>query len=226
MIALTDKQFETVMTAASPLAPEKRSILLERVASHLCLYGRRRSRRFDDADVEIAVAAASWAPFVDEHDKAVEDYNAIVRDYNKLAGEYNAVVRAGLEDGMTMPASACRRCAPCSARSTAPTAPTAAYPSTARSRSTASRPPHRSPASAAAMRCRDGSTSTTRRPPSYSRRPRASDAANDSNLGPTRPPGKQLRLEARIVTPAFFMPRAGPGGAAGCAGRAPRWGDA
>jgi hypothetical protein len=33
-------------------------MLLERVAAHLQLYGRRAGRRFDDADVEIAVRSS------------------------------------------------------------------------------------------------------------------------------------------------------------------------
>jgi hypothetical protein len=59
MIALTDKQLETVMSAAAGLSPEKRSVLLERVAAHLQLYGRRGGRGFGDVDVELAIAAAS-----------------------------------------------------------------------------------------------------------------------------------------------------------------------
>ncbi len=60
MIALTDAQLEIVMAAAAPLAPEKRAILLERVAAHLNLHGRRgrRDRRYGDVDVELAVRAA------------------------------------------------------------------------------------------------------------------------------------------------------------------------
>jgi hypothetical protein len=58
MIALSDKQLQTIMTAASPLSPEKRSLLLERIGAHLLLRGRRAGRRFGDADVEIAVRSA------------------------------------------------------------------------------------------------------------------------------------------------------------------------
>jgi hypothetical protein len=58
MLALTDYQLATVMAAATGLSPEKRSVLLERVAAHLLLYGRRAGRRFGDADVEIAVKAS------------------------------------------------------------------------------------------------------------------------------------------------------------------------
>jgi hypothetical protein len=58
MIALTDWQLSVVMAAAAGLSPEKRSVLLERVAAHLQLYGRRAGRRFGDADVEVAVRMA------------------------------------------------------------------------------------------------------------------------------------------------------------------------
>ncbi len=58
MIALTDKQLEIVMTAATPLPPEKRAILLERVAAHLQLHGRRAGRGFGDVDVGLAISAA------------------------------------------------------------------------------------------------------------------------------------------------------------------------
>jgi hypothetical protein len=61
MIALTDYQLATVMAAATGLSPEKRSLLLERVAAHLQLHGRRAGRRFGDTDVEIAVRAARGA---------------------------------------------------------------------------------------------------------------------------------------------------------------------
>jgi hypothetical protein len=47
-----------VMTAATPLPPEKRAVLLERVAAHLQLYGRRAGRGFGDADVGLAISAA------------------------------------------------------------------------------------------------------------------------------------------------------------------------
>lgn len=58
MIALTDKQLTTVMTAAAALSPEKRTLLLERVAAHLQLHGRRGGRDFSDVDVELALHAA------------------------------------------------------------------------------------------------------------------------------------------------------------------------
>lgn len=53
MIALTDHQLALVMTAATGLPAEKRSVLLERVAARLALRGR-----FNDADVEGAVRTA------------------------------------------------------------------------------------------------------------------------------------------------------------------------
>jgi hypothetical protein len=58
MIALSDSQLSKVMAAATPLSPEKRSVLLERIAAHLQLYGRRGGRGFGDTDVELAVQAA------------------------------------------------------------------------------------------------------------------------------------------------------------------------
>jgi hypothetical protein len=58
MLALTDYQLATVMAAATGLSPEKRSVLLERVAAHLQLYGRRAGRRVGDADVALAVRVA------------------------------------------------------------------------------------------------------------------------------------------------------------------------
>jgi hypothetical protein len=58
MIALTDYQLATVMAAAAGLSPEKRSVLLERVSAFLLLRGRRAGRRFDDADVALAVRTA------------------------------------------------------------------------------------------------------------------------------------------------------------------------
>jgi hypothetical protein len=58
MIALTDHQLDMVMTAATPLPPEKRTILLERVAPHLQLRGRRAGRGFGDVDVGLAVSVA------------------------------------------------------------------------------------------------------------------------------------------------------------------------
>jgi hypothetical protein len=51
VIGLSDNQLRIVMTAASPLPPEKRA-LLERTTSHLLLRGHRRGRRFGDVDVE------------------------------------------------------------------------------------------------------------------------------------------------------------------------------
>jgi hypothetical protein len=58
MIALTDQQLEIVMAAATPLPPEKRALLLERLAAHLQLYGRRGGRGFGDVDVGLALSAA------------------------------------------------------------------------------------------------------------------------------------------------------------------------
>jgi hypothetical protein len=58
MIALTDHQLDMVMTAATPLPPEKHVILLERVAAHLQLYGRRGGRGFGDVDVGLAISVA------------------------------------------------------------------------------------------------------------------------------------------------------------------------
>jgi hypothetical protein len=58
MIALPDRQLEIAMTAAAGLPPEKRAILLERVAAHLQLRGRRAGRGFGDVDVGLAIAAA------------------------------------------------------------------------------------------------------------------------------------------------------------------------
>jgi hypothetical protein len=46
------------MAAATGLSPEKRTLLLERVAAHLQLHGRRAGRRFGDTDVEAAVRMA------------------------------------------------------------------------------------------------------------------------------------------------------------------------
>jgi hypothetical protein len=50
MIALTDQRLDMVMAAATPLPPEKRAVLLERVAAHLQLYARRAGRGFGDAE--------------------------------------------------------------------------------------------------------------------------------------------------------------------------------
>jgi len=51
MISLSDSQMQAVMTAAADLAPEKRSVFLERLAAMLNMKGRR----FTDADL-IAMA--------------------------------------------------------------------------------------------------------------------------------------------------------------------------
>jgi hypothetical protein len=58
MIALSDHQLDMIMVAATPLPPEKRVILLERVAAHLQLHGRRAGRGFGDVDVRLAISAA------------------------------------------------------------------------------------------------------------------------------------------------------------------------
>jgi hypothetical protein len=58
MIALTDQQLDMVVAAATPLPPEKRAILLERVAAHLQLHGRRAGRGFGDADVKLTLHVA------------------------------------------------------------------------------------------------------------------------------------------------------------------------
>jgi hypothetical protein len=44
-----------VMAAATPLPPEKRAVLLERVAAHLQLYGRRAGRGFGDAEQAVTI---------------------------------------------------------------------------------------------------------------------------------------------------------------------------
>jgi hypothetical protein len=54
MLALNDDQLQTVMLAARGLSPEKRSLLLERIAARLQLYGLR----FTDADFDAAVRLA------------------------------------------------------------------------------------------------------------------------------------------------------------------------
>jgi hypothetical protein len=54
-LRLTGTQLHLVMTAAAPIPPEKRSIFLERVASHLWRVGYQRVR---DDDVTGAVTAA------------------------------------------------------------------------------------------------------------------------------------------------------------------------
>jgi hypothetical protein len=53
MLALSDSQLQIVITAAS-LPPEKRSVLLERVAARQPLHGAR----FTDTDLEVVVRAA------------------------------------------------------------------------------------------------------------------------------------------------------------------------
>jgi hypothetical protein len=53
MLALNDDQLAVVMTAASGLPVEKRTILLERVAARLRLLSR-----FSDADLDDAVRTA------------------------------------------------------------------------------------------------------------------------------------------------------------------------
>ena len=54
MLALSDDQLAMVMTAASSLPVEKRSVFLERVAARL----RLRGPRFTDADLGAAIQAA------------------------------------------------------------------------------------------------------------------------------------------------------------------------
>jgi hypothetical protein len=49
-VALSDGQLRMVMVAARPLEPEKRSLLLERIAARLDLNGA-----FTDNDVEAAI---------------------------------------------------------------------------------------------------------------------------------------------------------------------------
>jgi hypothetical protein len=53
MISLTDKQLDVVMAAATDLTPEKRDVLLQRIAAHL-----ERRGRFNDDDVAAAVKQA------------------------------------------------------------------------------------------------------------------------------------------------------------------------
>jgi hypothetical protein len=55
MIALTDTQLRIVMTAAQPLSPDKRGVLLERIAGHLQQLGYRHVQ---DADVERAISSS------------------------------------------------------------------------------------------------------------------------------------------------------------------------
>jgi hypothetical protein len=54
MLALSDDQLATMMTAAGSLPAEKRSVFLERVAARL----RLRGPRFTDADLNAAIQAA------------------------------------------------------------------------------------------------------------------------------------------------------------------------
>jgi hypothetical protein len=41
----------------------------------------------------------SWAPFVDEHDKAIDDDVGLLREWNKMVGEYNSLARVMFEEG-------------------------------------------------------------------------------------------------------------------------------
>jgi hypothetical protein len=54
MLALSDSQLQIVMAAAGGLSPEKRSVLLERIAARLRLYGANAV----DADFERVVQSA------------------------------------------------------------------------------------------------------------------------------------------------------------------------
>jgi hypothetical protein len=54
VLSLNDSQLALVMTAAGGLAPEKRSVFLERIAALLQLHGSR----FDNADLDRAVRLA------------------------------------------------------------------------------------------------------------------------------------------------------------------------
>ena len=54
MLALDNNQLTAIMTAASGLPPEKRSLFLERVAARLKLHGGRPS----DAQLDKAIQAA------------------------------------------------------------------------------------------------------------------------------------------------------------------------
>jgi hypothetical protein len=55
-LALSDKQLRYITTAAQPLDPSKRTVFLERVASHLTLtHGWQRP---SDRDLQIAIKAA------------------------------------------------------------------------------------------------------------------------------------------------------------------------
>ena len=53
LVALSDRQLALITSAARPLSPEKRAILLERIAGVLSLCGRGRG--FGDADVDRAL---------------------------------------------------------------------------------------------------------------------------------------------------------------------------
>ena len=53
MISLTDRQLQTVMTAAQPLDPSKRIVFVERVAALL-----QRSSNFTDDDLVAACGRA------------------------------------------------------------------------------------------------------------------------------------------------------------------------
>ena len=54
LVSLSDKQLSIVTDAAANLSPEKRVLLLERIAARLRLIGR-----FDDRDLEAAVQVAA-----------------------------------------------------------------------------------------------------------------------------------------------------------------------
>jgi hypothetical protein len=56
MLSLSDEELHTIMLAAGPLAPEKRSVFLERVAAQLSRSARGRG--FSDTDLDTAVQMA------------------------------------------------------------------------------------------------------------------------------------------------------------------------
>jgi hypothetical protein len=56
-LALSDRQLEIVMTAAGPLAPEKRVVLIERIVAALHVRAGV-FRKQTDADIERATRAA------------------------------------------------------------------------------------------------------------------------------------------------------------------------
>jgi hypothetical protein len=59
VVALTDRQLTAITTAAARLEePEKRSLLLQRVASHLRLFGRHCGGCYSDADIELALRSS------------------------------------------------------------------------------------------------------------------------------------------------------------------------